>query len=155
MSRVFITGSSDGLGRDAAPVADPSTGVAEGVAVRWHPQGMSDRAFPIISVQDLRATRAFYEQLGFSQIYQFPPEGEPGFVTMERGASSIGIGAGGAGDEDAFGLWVYVDDVDAALAALRTSGAPIVAEPEDQPWGERVARTRDPGGNLVYLGAAL
>lgn len=116
---------------------------------------MSDRAFPIITVQDLPATRGFYEALGFSQIYQFPPEGEPAFVTLARGSSSIGIGAGGSTDEDRFGYWVYVDDVDATLEQLSTSGAPVVAEPEDQPWGERLARTRDPDGNLVYLGAAL
>lgn len=116
---------------------------------------MTDRAFPIIAVEDLAATRAFYEQLGFEQVYQFPPEGEPGFVTMERGSFSIGIGAGGASAEDRFGYWVYVDDVDAALERLRAAGAPVVAEPEDQPWGERVARTRDPAGNLVYLGAPV
>jgi lactoylglutathione lyase len=113
---------------------------------------MSDRAFPIISVRDLPATRRFYEQLGFEQTYQFPSEGEPGFVTMERGASSIGIGAGGE-TEEAFGYWVYVDDVDATIQALQASGAPVESAPQDQPWGERVATTRDPGGNLVYLGA--
>ena len=113
---------------------------------------MSDRAFPIISVRDLTATRTFYESLGFSQTYQFPPEGEPAFVTMERGSSSLGIGAGGA-DDDRFAYWVYVDDVDATVEELRQSGSTVVAEPEDQPWGERVAQTRDPGGNLVYLGA--
>jgi hypothetical protein len=36
----------------------------------------------------------------------------------------------------------------------RAAGAPIVTESEDQPFGERMARTRDPGGNLVYLGSA-
>ena len=116
---------------------------------------MSDRAFPIIAVVDLPATRAFYEALGFSQTYQFPPDGEPGFVTMTRGSSSIGIGAGGATDQDRFGYWVYVDDVDATLEQLRASGAIVVAEPEDQPWGERVARIRDPDGILIYLGAPL
>ncbi len=35
---------------------------------------MSDRAFPIISVRDLPAARTFYEALGFSQTYQFPPK---------------------------------------------------------------------------------
>ena len=116
---------------------------------------MSDRAFPIISVHDLPAARAFYERLGFTQTYQFPPEGEPGFVTLERGDASLGIGAGGATDADRFGFWVYVDDVDTTLAELTAGGAPVVAEPEDQPWGERVARTRDPDGNLVLLGAPL
>ena len=116
---------------------------------------MSDRVFPIISVEDVPATRAFYEALGFSQTYQFPPDGEPDYVTMRRGNSSIGISAGGGADEDRFGIWVYVDDVDTTLERLRASGAPVVAEPEEQPWGERVAQTRDPGGHLVYLGAAL
>jgi lactoylglutathione lyase len=116
---------------------------------------MTDDAFPILAVHDLAAIRRFYEQLGFVQVYQFPPEGEPGFVTMQRGAASIGIGAGGNNAKDQFGYWVYVDDVDATLASLVSAGAPIVAEPEDQPWGERVAQTRDPNGNLVYLGKAI
>ena len=42
---------------------------------------MSDRAFPIITVSDLAATKGFYERLGFVQTYQFPAEGEPGFVS--------------------------------------------------------------------------
>jgi lactoylglutathione lyase len=116
---------------------------------------MSERAFPIIGVENVSATRSFYEELGFSQTYRFPPDGEPEYVTMTRGTSSIGISAGSATDGDRFGLWVYVDDVDVTLERLRTFGAPVVAEPEDRPWGERVARLRDPGGHLVYLGAAL
>lgn len=43
--------------------------------------------------------------------------------------------------------------VDAILASLRSGGAPLVAEPEAQPWGERVARTCDPDGDLAILGA--
>jgi lactoylglutathione lyase len=115
---------------------------------------VSERAFPIITAEDLEETRAFYEELGFSTTYQFPPGGEPGYLTMSRGASSIGIGAASARDEERFGFWVYVEDVDGTLERLRASGAEVVAEPEDQPWGERVARVRDPAGNLVYLGSA-
>jgi lactoylglutathione lyase len=47
-----------------------------------------------------------------------------------------------------------VEDVDGTLERLRASGVEVVAEPEDQPWGERVARVRDPGGDLIYLGSA-
>jgi lactoylglutathione lyase len=115
---------------------------------------VSERAFPIITVRDLVGVRAFYEALGFTQTYQFPSEGEPGYITMERGASSIGIGADDGNAPDVFGYWVYVDDVDVAFEQLRAAGAPVVVEPFDQPWGERVAQVRDPAGNLVYLGAA-
>jgi lactoylglutathione lyase len=114
---------------------------------------MSDRAFPIITVREIPTARSFYEKLGFTQAYQFPADGEPVFVTMERGSSSIGIGAGQEDGSDRYGYWVYVDDVDTALATLTAAGAPVVEEPADQPWGERVAQTRDPDGNLVYLGA--
>jgi len=115
---------------------------------------MPDDAFPMLSVRDLTATKRFYERLGFEQTYQFPPDGEPGFVTLQRGSSQIGIGAGAA-EDDAVAYWVYVDDVDATLDALRSSGAVVVAEPVDQPWGERVAQVRDPAGTLVYLGATI
>ena len=116
---------------------------------------MNERAFPIIGVENVEVTRAFYEALGFRQTYRFPADGEPVYVTMSRGDSSIGIGAETAVDADRFGFWVYVDDVDATLERLRASGAQVVSEPEDQPWGERVARVRDPGGHLVYLGATM
>jgi uncharacterized glyoxalase superfamily protein PhnB len=114
---------------------------------------MDDGAFPMFTVGNLVAATRFYEQLGFAVNYEFPPDGEPVFVTMERGAATIGFGAGAA-EEERYGLWVYVDDVDATCARLRAAGAEMVAEPEDQPWGERVARMRDPEGNLVYLGAS-
>ena len=79
---------------------------------------MSERAFPIITVPDLAATRRFYEMLGFTHTYQFPPDGERGFVTLERGSSSIGIGGNDPSAEDTFGYWVYVDDVDASSTSL-------------------------------------
>lgn len=116
---------------------------------------MTDPAFPIITVQDLPAARRFYEQLGFTQTYQFPPDGDPGFVAMGRGTSSIGISSDQNATGERFAYWVYVEDVDDTLDVLVASGAPMVAPPEDQPWGERVARTRDPDGNLVYLGRAV
>jgi len=88
---------------------------------------MGEQAFPIIAVRNLTAARDFYGRLGFTQTYQYPPQGEAGFV----------------------------DDVDAVFEDARASGAPIVGEPKDEPWGERVAHLRDPDGNLVHLGAII
>ena len=50
-------------------------------------------------------------------------------------------------------MWVYADDCDAAVELLRAAGVRVIAEPEDQPWGERVARVQDPDGNEVIIGA--
>ena len=114
---------------------------------------MSAASFPILAVADLAAGRRFYEQLGFEQTYQFPPDGEPGYVTMQRAGASLGLTlATGDGDVEPFAYWVYVEEVDATVAVLRAHGVTVVEEPVDQPWGERVARVRDPAGTLVHLG---
>lgn len=112
---------------------------------------MTGDSFPILSVADLAAAKAFYERLGFEQRYQFPSAGEPVYVTMERAGAALGISAAAEGD-DALAYWVYVDDVDAVVDGLRSAGSAVVAEPVDQPWGERVAQVRDPNGMLVHLG---
>ena len=113
---------------------------------------MSGRAFPIFAVDDLAAARSFYEQLGFVQTFQFPPEGDaPDYITMTRDGDQVGVST--PASETAH--WVYVDDVDAVFSALVAAGAEVVADPEDQPYGERVATVRGPGGGLVHLGMAL
>ncbi|HET6212795.1 MAG TPA: VOC family protein [Micromonosporaceae bacterium] len=48
-------------------------------------------------------------------------------------------------------MWVYTDDCDAALGRLRSGGVPVVQEPADQPWGERMATVVDPDGNRVII----
>ncbi|QUH05540.1 VOC family protein [Saccharopolyspora erythraea] len=112
-------------------------------------------AFPIISTPDLgRALRFYRDALGFRQDYRFPADGEPDFVTLVLHAFTLGLGrAPEATGGHNFALWLYTDDVDAAVARLRDAGAPVLAEPLDMPWGERVASVADPDGNTVHIGA--
>src|SRR5271156_3318917 len=46
------------------------------------------------------------------------------------------------------GVHFHTDDLDATFGQLRASGAEIVQEPTDQPWGTRDCAVRDPSGNL-------
>ncbi len=41
----------------------------------------------------------------------------------------------------------YVDDVDAHYARAKAAGAKILAEPEDQFYGDRIYRAEDPEGH--------
>ena len=43
------------------------------------------------------------------------------------------------------------DDVDATFETLRASGAEVIQEPTDQPWGPRDCAFRDPSGNTVRI----
>lgn len=117
----------------------------------------------MIFAADVTALAAFYEMLGFQRHFQLPPAGEPGYVGLRRGTFEVAVVSAAwpqdqyhlaaATGEGAvrFEMFVYVDDVDATVTALRAEGSPVLREPADMPWGERVAYVADPGGNPVAL----
>jgi predicted enzyme related to lactoylglutathione lyase len=47
-----------------------------------------------------------------------------------------------------------VDDLDAAFENVRASGAEVLQEPIDQPWGPRDCAFRDPSGNMIRISQA-
>jgi lactoylglutathione lyase len=122
------------------------------------------RAFPVLHARDVPGLAAFYALLGFVEQIRLPgPDGAPGYIGLRRDAAELAIttedsprqlagvepGAGPRGE-----LYVYVEDVDAAVAALRDTGARVHREATTMPWGERVAYLADPEGNLLTLAAA-
>lgn len=50
-------------------------------------------------------------------------------------------------------LHLYVEDVDRAYLRAVSAGATSVAEPEDQFYGDRIARVSDPAGNHWSIAA--
>jgi lactoylglutathione lyase len=113
-------------------------------------------AFPILEVADVSRSLVFYrDKLGFRQTYSFPEDGDPVYVALElEGGGKLALG----GPKDAVesgstAIWLYTDDVDAAVERLRGSGVKVISEPTDQPWGERVASVVDPDGYTVHIGA--
>ncbi len=144
----------------------------EGVTVRYTwkmPTGQFRNAHPIVYAEDLAASLHFYRTLlGFTETYRFPPEGEPVFVALElAGGGALSLAAVTDGQLGSHGLpllpragrqfelCVYTDDVDVAVGTLRAAGVPVLVEPADQPWGERMAYVADPGGHPVMLCAPL
>ena len=49
------------------------------------------------------------------------------------------------------GVHFQATDLDATFEKVRASGADVVQEPTDQPWGTRDCAVRDPSGNLVRI----
>ena len=120
-------------------------------------------AFPILYAADVEAALAFYRgALGLEVGYAWPPEGAPEFVVVRAGETSLGIASASAprdllglevGDRPRFELCLYVDDVDETIAHLRALGVRVLREPEEMPWGERMAYVADPDGNPVQIAA--
>jgi uncharacterized glyoxalase superfamily protein PhnB len=49
------------------------------------------------------------------------------------------------------GLVLETDDVDATFESVRATGAEVLQEPMDQPYGTRDCAFRDPAGNQVRI----
>ncbi|WBQ02221.1 VOC family protein [Kribbella sp. CA-293567] len=118
------------------------------------------KAFPVLYVSDVRRSLEFYALLGYESRYQFPMEGDPHYVGLERGESSLGIADSSwpeaqlginVGTAARFELFVYVDSVEATVEAFRAAGHPVLQEPATMPWGERQAYVTDPDNNPVAL----
>jgi lactoylglutathione lyase len=123
-------------------------------------------AFPIVYTEDLSRSLGFYRDLlGFEEDFRFPDEGEPVFVYLELADGALALAHVDADTEPIHGkqlrpvegqqfeLCVYADDVDAAVDELRAAGVPVLAEPADQPWSERLAYVADPDGNPLMITA--
>jgi lactoylglutathione lyase len=125
---------------------------------------MHRKAFPVLYVGNLRKSVEFYRLLGYESTYQFPLEGDPHYVGLERGDSSLGLSDVSwpeaqlgitVGTAPRFELFVYVDDVDAEVESFRAAGHTVLQEPATMPWGERQAYVADPEGNPVALATPI
>lgn len=120
---------------------------------------MIESAFPIVEVPDMDAAMRFYhDALGTTVVYRYPTEGDPVFVTLQAGSAQLGLGlaeGATAGEGAGMLIWFYVDDVDETTAALARAGYPVVEQPVDTPWGERMSMVADPFGTRVRLARAI
>ena len=115
---------------------------------------------PYLVVRDLRGTLALYEKaLGFKVKETVPgPDGAPMHAGMSyKGKLVVMMGPEGgpgvsasspasSGTECPAGLYLYVDDVDAAHDRARDAGMESLAAPEDMFWGDRICRLADADG---------
>ena len=106
----------------------------------------------------------FYEELGFSISLRVPEQGEAGYVTMVRDEAELAIVAAEwparqtsleMGTEPRFEMFVYVDDLEETVEALRSRGAPG-APGAHRPALGRAHRVRDrPRGQPGLAGAGV
>ncbi len=81
-----------------------------------------------------------------TSIVLHPPGVDPGITENER-RTILELMAKGT-----YGAVTFATaDVDGVFAKLETSGAEVVQEPTDQPYGVRDCAFRDPAGNLLRI----
>jgi catechol 2,3-dioxygenase-like lactoylglutathione lyase family enzyme len=81
-----------------------------------------------------------------TSIVLHPPAATPGITDDER-RTILELMAKGS----YFGVNLATADLDATFAKLEASGAEVVQEPTEQPYGVRDCAFRDPAGNMVRI----
>jgi predicted enzyme related to lactoylglutathione lyase len=81
-----------------------------------------------------------------TSILLAPPATDPGITDEERRTIAEMMAKGTYG-------WILLatDDLDATFERVEASGADVVQEPTQQPYGVRDCAVRDPAGNLVRI----
>jgi predicted enzyme related to lactoylglutathione lyase len=81
-----------------------------------------------------------------TSIVLHPPAADPGITDDERRTIAEMMAKGTYAT-----VVLSAPDVDAAFAKVEASGADVVQEPIDQPYGIRDCAFRDPAGNTVRI----
>jgi catechol 2,3-dioxygenase-like lactoylglutathione lyase family enzyme len=81
-----------------------------------------------------------------TSIVLYPPEASPGLTDDERRTITEMMAKGTYGI-----ILLSTKDLDGTFAEVESSGAEVVQEPTDQPYGVRDCAFRDPAGNLVRI----
>jgi catechol 2,3-dioxygenase-like lactoylglutathione lyase family enzyme len=107
------------------------------------------RVVPNIRSEAAEESREFYGLLGFEEVMNLgwimtlassaDPSAQVSVLAADRTAPVVPD------------MSVEVDDVDAAYAAVRDSGAEIVHQLQDEEWGVRRFFVRDPSGRVVNV----
>jgi catechol 2,3-dioxygenase-like lactoylglutathione lyase family enzyme len=117
---------------------------------------------PLIVVEDISASRRFYEDCleqkvlhDFGEDVQF----EGGFSIHQRAHFQTLLG-----DEQRYAiilksnsgeLYFETENITAAQARLKQFGVVFIHEIEEQPWGQLAMRLYDPDGHMIEIGERM
>jgi len=116
---------------------------------------MSATIQPVIMTRDLDRLLGFYTALlGAVEISRVPEEGPAFYVGLGVGNAEHGLVSDAdveTGAAQRILLSVDAGDVDDLLRRVEALGGRVLGQPNDMPWGQRVAHIQDPDGNAVNL----
>jgi uncharacterized glyoxalase superfamily protein PhnB len=124
------------------------------------------RIIPYLAYSDAPAALSFLcDAFGFEERYRMAmDDGRIGHAELAYKENVIMLAsvwkeAGFASPMDLSGIhtqvYCRVDDADAHYERARAAGATIIAEPVDQPYGERMYRALDPEGHRWLFASPL
>jgi uncharacterized glyoxalase superfamily protein PhnB len=114
------------------------------------------RVVPILNVSDVRASIAWFQQLGWATTFEWSEreDGVPSFAGVTSGHEEIFLCLDGQGGEAWHSWWLErAELVDKAYAQVLELGYEVSREPADEPWGVREFHLRHPDGHTFRVSA--
>jgi len=101
-----------------------------------------------VGCTDYAASIAFYQAIGLKQIVDAPPR----YARFETSAGeTFSIHSVEAVTGNSTVIYFEIEALDETVTALKAAGISFESGPQDESWGWREARLRDPAGNPLCL----
>jgi uncharacterized glyoxalase superfamily protein PhnB len=115
---------------------------------------------PIITVDDLQTSIAFYEGLGFIVSERWEDNGALLGVMLGAGKTQIGLNQDdwkkGRDRKKGVGMRLFLgttQNVDEIAARAKSAGIKLDSEPHDTEWKSRAFEVTDPSGFILTIGS--
>lgn len=119
---------------------------------------MTEKAVPMIHVPNVRATVAWYQNIGFTVVDTYD-DGREGlsFAILKFGSSEVMFNSGGqlsGNKRREVDLYIYLDNVDEVYQRLKDT-VEVVEDPHDTFYGMREFIVRDPDRFWITFGQSI
>ncbi len=119
-------------------------------------QGRS--VMPGLTVNDLKASEAFFTALGFEIEDRWEQDGKLLGLMLKAGEARLGLsqddGKKGLDRVKGVGVRLYIEadgDLDAVAARAKAAGVTLSRDPHDTEWGSRAFEAIEPSGFLLTI----
>ena len=119
-------------------------------------QGTS--VMPSLTVNDLKASEAFFTGLGFEIEDRWEKDGQLLGLMIKAGEARLGLsqddGKKGKDRVKGTGVRIYIEangDIDQVAARAKAAGVTLDSEPHDSDWGARTFDVTEPSGFLITI----
>lgn len=113
---------------------------------------------PSLTVNDLKASEAFFTALGFEIEDRWEHDGKLLGLMLKGGEARLGLaqddGKKGMDRVKGVGVRIYIEadgDIDAVAARAKAAGVALHSEPHDTEWGARSFEVIEPSGFLLTI----
>lgn len=113
---------------------------------------------PSLTVNDLKASEAFFTGLGFEIEDRWEHDGKLVGLMIKAGEARLGLaqddGKKGLDRVKGVGVRIYIEadgDLDAVAARAKAAGVTLQREPHDTEWGARAFEVIEPSGFLLTI----